>query len=340
MRRLTFPFAILLTLGVGWLDYITGYNISFFVFYAVPIMLTIRYCNRQFATLMALVCAIVWWWADVKSGHPYITDWGQLWETGVRLAFFLFIVSGGSAMKARQEVLSEQLKSLSRQRQLEREIVHAGECERQRIGRDLHDDLCQFIAGIGCAATSLKDDLRENFSPQWETAAEIQELLRDAVIQARDIARGLAPVQVDEEGLVAALEDFAANTSRLTNIRCEVSNEHDACPISQEVSTHLFRIAQEATTNAIKHARAESIRIALGGAGDELSLTICDDGVGLPEHALRSSGMGLKTMQYRARSIGAKLTITDRESGGTLVSCVLPHVAAAPGIDIYAADRC
>src|SRR2546426_11218441 len=104
-RRLAFPVSLVLMLFIGWLDFITGYAISFFIFYAAPIMLTVRFCSRNSAILIALLCAIVWWWADLKAGHPYLTDWGQMWETVVRLAFFLFVVWGATATKMKHDAL-------------------------------------------------------------------------------------------------------------------------------------------------------------------------------------------------------------------------------------------
>lgn len=326
-EKFAFPVALALMLFIGWLDYITGYYISFFIFYAVPILMTVRYCDRNSAILMALLSGIVWWWADWKSGHPYFVEWGQIWETNVRLAFFMFVVWGGSAMKTKHEAVRAQLQALSRQRELEREIVVASDQEQQRIGRDLHDGLCQFLAGIGCAVTSLKDDLRAKFDSESETAAEIEELLRDAVMQARNVARGLAPVQMEDAGLVAALEELAANTSRRCNLACEFEGTDAAFQPTPEVATHLYRIAQEATNNAVKHAQATSLHISLNRFAETIHLVVEDNGTGLPAGAERKGGMGLKTMQYRARSIGGRLTVTG-SGRGTAVICILPAQSA------------
>lgn len=327
-EKFAFPAALVLMLFIGWLDYITGYYISFFIFYAFPILMTVRYCDRKSAILMALLSGIVWWWADWKTGHPYFVEWGQIWETNVRLAFFMFVVIGGTAIKTKHEAVRAQLQAINRQRELEREIVVSGEREQQRIGRDLHDGLCQFLAGIGFAASSLKDDLRAKFDSDAEAAAEIEELLRDAVMQARNVARGLAPVQIDDEGLVAALGELAANTSRLCNLPCEFVRNTGPFEPAAEVATHLYRIAQEATNNAVKHAQATALHISLEQAAETIRLTVRDNGVGLLEGSERFGGMGFKTMQYRARSIGAELSITSLRTG-TTVSCLLPMSDAA-----------
>ncbi len=314
---------MLLMCTIGWIDYRTGYGISMFLFYGGPIMLTVWYCDRSSAVLMALLSAIVWWWADWQTGHPYISDWLQAYETCMRLCFFLSVVMGGSAMKTKNDAVEAQLETVNRLRQLEREIVAASEVEQQRIGCDLHDGLCQFLAGIGCAATSLKDDLQSHFASEAEAAAEIEELLRDAVMQARNVARGLAPVHVDEAGLVAAIEELAANTSRMMSIDCEFHGD-DAFPEpTREVATHLYRIAQEALNNAVKHAHATEINISLKFA-ENLELSIEDNGVGLPADAEHSGGMGLKTMNYRARSIGGELHVQSELEKGTAVTCIVP----------------
>jgi signal transduction histidine kinase len=342
--NLTMFVAVLLVAFIGVLDYITGYDVSLFVFYGLPIMLVVWYVDCKPAMLIALLSALVWWWADIKSGHPYITDWMQVWNSSVRLVFFVFVAFGGAAMKGQRDAVANELEAVNRARQLEREIVAAGEREQLRIGQDLHDGLCQYLAAIGCAATSLKMDLDARFLPEAASAAEIEELLKDAVVQARNISRGIAPVHMDETGLPSALEELSAAINRHPEIECILECNADSVMLDTEKATHLFRIAQEAMNNAVKHAQARCIHLSLVSADAATELRIADDGVGFSvatDHAQPTGGMGLKTMRYRARLIGADLQFSTGENGGTVITCRLRDAAdAIQKYDSAAAAEC
>ncbi len=210
-------------------------------------------------------------------------------------------------------------------RELERDIVAASEREQQRIGADLHDGLCQYLAGIACVTGSLRDDLSERFQPEAETAAELHELLKEAIVQARDIARGIAPVHMDEAGLSSALEDLAANASRLHGIQCSFAPDGEIMVERREMAAHLYRIAQEATSNAVRHGHATVISIHLAVEEGEVVLTIRDNGIGIRSPDSPSPGMGLRSMRYRAGVLDGTIEILPLAEGGTLV--LLPRPA-------------
>jgi signal transduction histidine kinase len=328
--------ALIGTLIIGFFDYITGYEISFFLFYAGPILFAVWFLDRNCTILIVLVSAIVWWWADWKAGHPYFASWVQIWETIVRLIFFSFVAVGGTAIKARRDSMEAWLADVRRMRELERDIVGASEREQQRIGADLHDGLCQYLAGIACVTGSLRDDLSERYQPEAETAAELHELLRDAVVQARNIARGIAPVHMDESGLASALEDLASNTSRLQEINCSFESEGDVLISNREMAIHLYRIAQEATSNAVRHGRASAISIHLAIGGGQVILTIADNGIGIDPAGPQGSGMGLRSMRYRAGVLNGAVEISPVPSGGTRVCCRAPLPASTAPDSIHA----
>ncbi len=328
--------ALLGTLVVGFFDYITGYEISFFLFYAGPILFAVWLLDRKCTTLIVLVSAIVWWWADWKAGHPYFASWVQIWETIVRLIFFSFVAIGGTAIKARRDSMEAWLADMRRLRELERDIVETSEREQQRIGADLHDGLCQHLAGITCIAGSLRDDLSERFQPEAETAAEIHQLLKDAIIQARNIARGIAPVHMDEAGLASALEDLAATTSRIHGVDCRFKPDGEILINSREVAIHLYRIAQEATSNAVRHGHAGTVTISLAIDGEHIVLTIEDDGVGIGSIEPDGSGMGLRSMRYRVGVLAGTIDISPLRTAGTRVCCRAPLRAPANPDSIHA----
>ena len=323
-------------LVVGFFDYITGYEISFFLFYAGPILFAVWYLDRKCTVLIVLISAIVWWWADWKAGHPYFASWVQIWETAVRLVFFSFVAVGGSAIKSRRDSMEAWLADMRRLRELERDIVGASEREQQRIGADLHDGLCQYLAGLTCVTGSLRDDLSERYQPEAETAAELHELLKDAIVQARNIARGIAPVHMDEAGLVSALEDLAANTRRLHQIDCNFEPEGEVLINHREMSIHLYRIAQEAISNAVRHGHAGEVSIVLAISAGHVILTIQDNGIGIGPSESPSAGMGLRSMRYRAGVLDGTIDISALPEGGTRVCCRAPLPAPTNPDSIHA----
>ena len=128
-------------------------------FMAIPIFVTAWCCDKKWSILIALLAGIVWWWADFAAGHPYLHNWHEAWETFVRLGFFIFVAIGSSALKRKRAVVEARIALLEHTQRLEHEIIGISEREQRRIGQDLHDGLCQYLAGIGCAAASLKGDL-------------------------------------------------------------------------------------------------------------------------------------------------------------------------------------
>jgi signal transduction histidine kinase len=328
--------ALLGVLAIGLFDYITGYEISFFLFYAGPILFGVWFLDRNSTILIVLVSSIVWWWADWKAGHPYFADWVQIWETGVRLVFFTFVACGGHAIKSRRDSMEAWVANMRRLRELERDIVSASEREQQRIGADLHDGLCQYLAGITCATGSLRDDLSERFQPEAEMAAEIHELMKEAIVQARNIARGIAPVHMDEAGLASALEELAANTCRLHEIECAFEPEGEVLIARREMATHLYRIAQEATSNAVRHGHATAVSIYLAIDESEVILTVEDNGIGILSPESPSQGMGVRSMRYRAGVLNGSIEISALPAGGTRLCCRAPLSTPANPDSIHA----
>jgi PAS domain S-box-containing protein len=203
------------------------------------------------------------------------------------------------------------------------EIVAAGERERERIGQNLHDGLCQLLTAARLKADSLVTRLADQASAHVKTVKTLATLMAQAVDEARDLARGLEPVEHLPEGLMSALQQLAANTSRLFSVNCLSEIPQPVFVADHRVATELFRIAQEAVNNAIKHSRAGTIRIRLAPETGAGVLTVICDGSPFPRHP-RASGMGLKTMHFRAGRIGATLEIKRGARRGTILRCVLP----------------
>ena len=319
-RWVKFSFAWVITAIMGWVDFVTGKEFSLFGLYAIPIFMSVWYGTWRSGILMALVCTFVWWYAN-KDVMPFDTWWGYWIAAGSRLILFLMVAVASAVMNSKQEVDRARIEALERTRELEQEIVRVSEREQRRIGQDLHDGLCQHLAAIGCAAKSLADDLEACGRSEATAASEIEDLLKKAVVEARDLARGMFPVQMDAAGLSAALEGLASTTSRLTTTVVEFREHGEAHVSDAGAAMHLYRIAQESVANAIKHASPKRVCITLESAKDALRLKIDDDGSGFFEEPTKVNGMGLRTMAYRARLIGATLEIKEREGNGTCVVC-------------------
>ena len=192
---------------------------------------------------------------------------------------------------------------------LEQEILVAASAERRRIGQDLHDGLGQQLAGIAMLSRALQQQLARSDARAAEEARKIVDLANQATTQSRALARGLCPVELTENGLMDALRDLATDTEKIFGIPCEFRCDTPASVADSAVATHLFYITQEAVNNAVKHSRAGTITVSLSGGPDGISVRVRDDGLGMPEHAEKTKGLGLRTMRYRADAIGAFLDI-------------------------------
>lgn len=315
---------LLMTLLMGWLDAVTGWEVSLFIFYAIPIILAVWWSGNGAGLMIAVVAGIVWWVAN-ETDHPYETQLGYAWALLNREFYFCVVVFAVMAVRNKQDADDARIRMLEERRQLEHDIVSVSEHEQQRIGRDLHDGLCQHLAAIGCAARVLAEDLQLRNVPEARDAVMIEDSIQQAVLEARNLAHGIFPVHVDRSGLATALSDLARMTSRLTGVQIDVQEGVETQLEAPEASMHLYRIAQEAVANAVRHGGATHILISLALVGDELELKIEDNGRGMADTlAAQGEGMGLRTMRYRSQALGAVLRILTPSSGGTRVLCRLP----------------
>lgn len=325
-RLLFFIAALALVALIGYADYITDWEWSLFVFYAFPILLFARRGDLRLAILTAMLCGIAWFWANQNS-HPYRTTSGYAWASLNRLAYFVFVAIGGTALHNQREEMRARLRAMQRAQALEHEIVRVSEREQMRIGQDLHDGLCQQLAAIDCAAACLKADLETEARPEARAADTIQQMLRDAVLEARSLARGISPVHADADDLPAVLEELAEKTNQTEAVTATFTQIGEVQRMDPQTALHLYRIAQEAVRNALKHAQASRIEIELQ-EGASLKVSVTDNGRGFTRTST-SKGMGVGTMRYRARLIGAALDIAQRDGGGTIVTCTLPLPVSA-----------
>ena len=143
-RSVTWHFilALALTAVIGFIDYLTGNEVTVDPFYSIPILLMVWFGNKNLAIVISVLCALAWWWANAAGGHAYSSEWLRIWDVIVRLMFFSLVVFAGVIFKQQRDSIGDRVELLERSQQLEREIISISEREQQRIGRDLHDGVC------------------------------------------------------------------------------------------------------------------------------------------------------------------------------------------------------
>ncbi|MCC6696612.1 MAG: PAS domain-containing protein [Candidatus Hydrogenedentes bacterium] len=217
------------------------------------------------------------------------------------------------------------VQDVTERRNLEKEVLEIAAREQRRIGQDLHDGLGQLLTGLMCLSGSLSRNLHQVAPSHVAEADEITQITRHAMTEVRALARGLMPVDLDSRGLAAALQELAYDCENLFNVACDCICD-DPVRVEDPVSSlQLYRITQEAVSNAVRHGQASLIRIHLSQdpSGSGL-LTIQDDGRGFRTGAKPGTGMGLRIMKYRAETIGGLLEVHSRRAKGTTIACRFP----------------
>ena len=267
-------------------------------------------------------------WLDniVDGTAPATVEWDFLTAAGtrVRLETSTKLINHNG-----EEVEVEGIaRDVTERHRLENEILDVSTREQRRIGHDLHDGVCQQLSGIAVLADILADRLAEDSRPEARDAHKITDLVKQANNQTRGVARGLFPVRLEENGLVSALEDLAENTSTYYQTRCDFSCPSAVTVRDHSAAQHLYFIAQEAVLNAAKHGKAKSIQVKIEPVGSHgCTLTVRDDGTGMPKPPSTGPGMGIRIMKYRARMIGATITVESSPGAGTEVVCQLVREA-------------
>ncbi len=219
---------------------------------------------------------------------------------------------------------SKVARNITERKRLENEILEISEREQRRIGSDLHDGLCQELAGVELMCQVLEQKLEAKSKTESKQAADIATHIRGAITHTRRLARGLSPVELEKNGLVSALHELAGTVQNLYRIECRLECPDTILIRNNTYATHLFRIAQEAVNNAIKHGKARQIIISLKPTGSRVEMAVKDDGGGISPTPPKSKGMGLHIMKYRAGAVGGTLEIEGAAGKGTTVVCNFP----------------
>jgi signal transduction histidine kinase len=213
---------------------------------------------------------------------------------------------------------------------LEEEILTISAREQRRIGHELHDGLGQQLTGIAFQAKVLEETLIAESHPHGEVVSGIVKMLNNAIGQTRSLARQLDPAEAEFSDFPSALRRLTSETFNIFGLPCAFTCNQLNMPIRPSVGLHLFRIAQEAINNAINHGQARQIDMDLTMDDHHICLTIRDHGNGFTMEPGSQTGMGLRTMQYRATSIGGVLKIDSKTNQGTTIRCLVPNVICFP----------
>jgi PAS domain S-box-containing protein len=221
-------------------------------------------------------------------------------------------------------LFSSAIRDISERKRLEKTILEIREAEQRRIGQDLHDGLGQHLTGVAFMGKVLEERLVEASAAEAENAAKIVKLVNDSIKMTRDLARGLLPVVSEEHGLVSALKHSSIEITELYHVACNFECSSGVDVQDAAVADHLYRLTQEAVTNAVKHGRPKNITIGLAVVTGGGVLTIRDDGCGFDAERQGQPGLGLRIMSYRAKMIGGSLSVQSSPGGGTLIRCMFP----------------
>ena len=255
------------------------------------------------------------------SGEPFDCEYRMLNHTGEIVWF------RDKAAVVRDETgcplfLQGVMLDITEQKELEQAVLDIGSREQARIGQDLHDSLCQRLMGIAFMWKTIADKVAERLLPEAGEIAEIGRLIAITVDEAHGLAQGLCPVELENNQLGSALKKLGSSVEQMFGVSCSVRCPRPVRLADKSAALHLYRIAQEAVSNAIHHGKAKHVWIAFTLKENKYTLCVRDNGVGFPGEQLCKKGAGIDSMRHRAQMIGGLLTIESGFGGGTKVACV------------------
>ena len=214
------------------------------------------------------------------------------------------------------------IRDLSDLRVLQNMVVSQSERERAEIGQDLHDVLAQQLTALTLLTKTLQKKMEIENLPFGPLAGDIVDLSHKAMEEARRLSHGLFPIELEKHGLIPALSELCENNTKLWKIPCLLRTTLSQVDIDKSVALHMYRIAQEAITNATKHGSPSRIDVYLRDTGDHFELEIKDDGTGMPD--VLKPGLGTSIMKYRSSLIGAEHQLSSEKGDGVNITCRLP----------------
>lgn len=324
-RKTVVVASLLLVAIVGYIDYLTGYERPLVLFYLLPISLATWFEGLLVGLGFSVVSIAVSLLSDVAAGIPNL----GFWNAGMAFASYALFAGVLSKLRTLVDELDQRVqdrtaalqREMAERQRLDREIAQVADRERRRLGQDLHDSLGQHLTGTALAAQVLKEKLSTKSAPEAAEAEKLVNYLEEGIDLTRNLARGFFSPELDADGLSVALEGLAESISERFAVNC-VFRAGGLIPMHDPaVATQLYRIAQEASTNAAKHAAADQIDIRISMENSEVTLAIIDDGVGFPDNLSDSKGLGLRLMRHGAALIGGTFKVRQNGQRGTIATC-------------------
>jgi signal transduction histidine kinase len=317
---------LVLVAVTGYLDYLTGYERPLLLFYLLPICLATWFGTLPLGMGLAILSVAAWIWSDIAAGIPAV----GFWNVGMALIAYALFVGVLSKLRTLVQELDRRVnertaalrREIAERERLDREMAQVADRERRRLGQELHDSLGQHLTGTALAAQSLTEKLAARAVPEAPDAEKLVRLVEEGIDLTRNLARGFFSPELEADGLVMALQGLAENVSERFHIDCVFRGTKSAPVHDSTMATQLYRIAQEAVMNSVKHAAARHIEIKLSTNGWEVALTILDDGIGFPDKpSAQTEGLGLRLMRHGATLIGGALRVQRNGQSGTIVTC-------------------
>jgi signal transduction histidine kinase len=335
-RYMALTFGLVAVIGAA--DYLTGFELSLLVFYFLPVCVAVAAVDWRFGTLTAVLSVATWLAGDYAAGAPFVNTFVPVWNALIALGTYLIVVWLLASVIALQREMEERVlqrtaaltDEIAERVRLEKVVLEITERERRAIGHDLHDGLSQHLTGTALVAQALGTRMALRSPQDAAEVAKIVGLIEQGIEQTRSLAKGLLLAEIERDGLVDALRELAANLRSQHHVECVFTCGAAASLDESGTATHLYRIAEEAARNAVRHGRAKRVDLRLSIEKSGLVLAVRDNGSGLPAQAARGQGLGLRIMAHRAAIIGASLSVEAHPDGGTLVTSRLTHPNGTP----------
>lgn len=334
-RRRPAAFGVAAAIAViGWIDHVSGIQLSLIAFYLVPVVLTTVWFGRAEGLMVAFAAAAVRFAADGLSTSTSYTDVWLWWNSIAGLGVFFVVVWSLDVLMRFQLQLEErvrmrtaQLEEETRWRQeVQRQLLELSSSERSAMGRELHDQLGQHLVATAMAAQVLAHRLQGKDESGGREARQIASLVEQGIAQTRQLAHGMLLTHLDPARLPAEFEELCATLrQQYPRVQCECVVKSPPLLRDAAAAAQVYRIGQESLRNALRHSGAKLVRLTLSEESGQLSLAVEDDGRGLPsDTGKQRPGLGLSIMRHRAEQLGAFFQLVSTPGRGTRITCLVP----------------
>jgi signal transduction histidine kinase len=337
-KRLNMVGTFALIAVIGAADFLTGFELSMQVFYLIPVCFAVASVGWRFGTVTAVLSVMTEVASDFLAGArfrgPFVPVWNGLIVVSTYMVVIWLLASVIAARRGLEERVRQRTADLTDEIadrvRLEKAVLEITERERRAIGHDLHDGLSQHLTGTALVAQALAAKVAPRSAEESAEVARIVGLIEQGIEQTRMLAKGLLLAEIEKDGLVDALQELAIKVRSQFRVQCDLSCAEAPAVGESGTATHIYRIAEEATRNALRHGSARRVSLSLGSDQGALVLEVRDDGSGILPKAERGQGLGMRIMAHRSAIIGAKFSVEALPGGGTSVVCRLPHDRARP----------